>query len=106
MGRRQDLSTKDLDTLLERSIVLGGSLSGLGTKEVERSKNMFVLGLIYWMFDRDIRHTVDFINEKEVLISYEGSCTTCHSSTGSTLSAIQQILKSRVHPTLFVTPQL
>ncbi len=38
--------------------------SGLGTKEVERSKNMFVLGLIYWMFDRDIRHTVDFINEK------------------------------------------
>ncbi len=43
---------------------------------------------------------------KEVLISYEGSCTTCHSSTGSTLSAIQQILRSRVHPSLVVTPQL
>ncbi|NDA48544.1 MAG: NifU family protein, partial [Alphaproteobacteria bacterium] len=25
--------------------------------------------------------------QKEVMISYEGSCTTCHSSTGSTLSA-------------------
>jgi NifU-like protein len=49
---------------------------------------------------------VDFINGKEVIISYEGSCTTCHSSTGSTLTAIQQILKSRVHPALFVTPQL
>jgi len=45
-------------------------------------------------------------NEKEVLISYEGSCTTCHSSTGSTLTAIQQILKARIHPSLFVTPQL
>ncbi len=38
--------------------------SGLGNKEVERSKNMFVLGLIYWMFDRNLEYTVDFINEK------------------------------------------
>jgi NifU-like protein len=49
---------------------------------------------------------VSFNDSGEVIISYEGSCTTCHSSTGSTLSAIQQILKSRVHPTLFVTPQM
>lgn len=42
----------------------------------------------------------------EVLISYEGSCTSCHSATGSTLSAIQNILKARVHPSLFVTPQI
>jgi len=44
-------------------------------------------------------------DKKEVIISYEGSCTTCHSSTGSTLSAIQQILKARIHPSLFVTPK-
>lgn len=49
---------------------------------------------------------VNFVDEREVIISYSGSCTSCHSSTGSTLTAIQQILKSRVHPTLFVTPQL
>lgn len=42
----------------------------------------------------------------EVLISYEGSCTSCHSATGSTLSAIQKILKARVHPSLFVTPKI
>src|SRR3990167_2350287 len=42
----------------------------------------------------------------EVHIAYEGSCTTCHSSTGSTLSAIQQILKARIHPTLSVIPVL
>ncbi len=45
-------------------------------------------------------------DEREVVISYQGSCTTCHSSTGSTLSAIQQILKARVHPSLLVTPQI
>ena len=37
---------------------------GLGTKEVERSKNMFVLGLIFWMFDKPIDYTVKFIEEK------------------------------------------
>lgn len=37
---------------------------GLGNKEVERSKNMFVLGLLYWMFDKSTDYTVNFINEK------------------------------------------
>jgi NifU-like protein len=46
----------------------------------------------------------DFKLDREVVISYEGSCTTCHSSTGSTLTAIQKILKARVHPSLSVTP--
>jgi 2-oxoglutarate/2-oxoacid ferredoxin oxidoreductase subunit alpha len=38
--------------------------SGLGNKEIERSKNMFVLGLLYWMFDRKMDFTINFINEK------------------------------------------
>jgi NifU-like protein len=42
----------------------------------------------------------------EILIAYSGSCTSCHSSTGSTLSAIQNILQARVHPSLTVIPQL
>ncbi len=41
----------------------------------------------------------------KVRISYEGSCTSCPSSAGSTLSAIQRILRSRVHPTLSVVPE-
>ncbi len=49
---------------------------------------------------------VDLKEGKELIIAYEGSCTTCHSSTGSTLSAIQNILKARVHPSLTVTPSL
>jgi NifU-like protein len=42
----------------------------------------------------------------EVWIAYQGSCTSCHSSTGSTLSAIQKILQTRVFPGLTVIPQL
>ncbi len=38
--------------------------SGLGMKEIERSKNMFVLGVLFWMFDVTMDFTIDFINEK------------------------------------------
>ncbi len=38
--------------------------SGLGMKEVERSKNMFVLGLLFWMFDKSMDYTINFITEK------------------------------------------
>ncbi len=38
--------------------------SGLGTKEIERSKNMFVLGLLFWMFDEPMDYTLTFIKEK------------------------------------------
>ena len=38
--------------------------SGLGTKEMDRSKNMFVLGYIYWMYNREIDNTVEFLKEQ------------------------------------------
>jgi 2-oxoglutarate/2-oxoacid ferredoxin oxidoreductase subunit alpha len=38
--------------------------SGLGTKEIDRSKNMFVLGFLYWMYSRSLDQTVKFIEEK------------------------------------------
>jgi len=47
------------------------------------------------------------INEQhELSIAYQGACTTCHSSTGSTLSAIQQILRARLYPKIRVIPHL
>ncbi|MCU0335757.1 MAG: 2-oxoacid:acceptor oxidoreductase subunit alpha [Chitinophagaceae bacterium] len=36
----------------------------MGTKEKDRAKNMFVLGFLYWMFDRDMTSTVNFLQEK------------------------------------------
>lgn len=36
----------------------------MGTKEKDRAKNMFVLGFLYWMYNRDMDNTVDFLTEK------------------------------------------
>lgn len=47
------------------------------------------------------------INEQhELTIAYQGACTTCPSSTGSTLSAIQQILRARLYPQIRVIPHM
>jgi 2-oxoglutarate ferredoxin oxidoreductase subunit alpha len=36
----------------------------LGIKERDRAKNMFVLGLIYWIYNRDLDSTIGFLTEK------------------------------------------
>jgi len=38
--------------------------SGLGVKEIDRAKNMFVLGFLYWMYNRTLDHTLKFLNDK------------------------------------------
>lgn len=38
--------------------------SGLGVKIVDRSKNMFVLGFLYWMYNRSLDNSIDFIKGK------------------------------------------
>lgn len=37
---------------------------GLSMKEMTRCKNFFVLGLTYWMFDRPLEPTINWIHEK------------------------------------------
>jgi len=39
-------------------------VEGLENKSITRSKNMFALGMVYWMYDRSIEHTVEFFNKK------------------------------------------
>lgn len=36
----------------------------MGTKEKDRAKNMFVLGFLYWMYNRNMDNTIAFLNEK------------------------------------------
>lgn len=36
----------------------------MSNKDVDRSKNMFVLGLLYWMYDRPLESTIDFLEQK------------------------------------------
>jgi len=36
----------------------------MGTKEKDRAKNMFVLGFLYWMYNRSMDNTIAFLTEK------------------------------------------
>ncbi len=36
----------------------------MGTKEKDRAKNMFVLGFLYWMYNRDMDNTIRFLKDK------------------------------------------
>ena len=36
----------------------------MGTKEKDRAKNMFVLGFLYWMYNRNMDSTISFLQEK------------------------------------------
>ena len=52
--------TVDVTTLTREAL----KDSGMGTKERDRSKNMFVLGFIYWMYSRNLDTTIRFLGEK------------------------------------------
>lgn len=39
-------------------------IEGLDNKSITRSKNMFALGMVYWMYNRSTDHTIDFFNKK------------------------------------------
>jgi len=36
----------------------------MGTKEKDRAKNMFVLGFLYWMYNREMDNTIQFLKDK------------------------------------------
>jgi 2-oxoglutarate ferredoxin oxidoreductase subunit alpha len=39
-------------------------VQGLDNKSIIRSKNMFALGMVYWMYNRSKEHTIEFFNKK------------------------------------------
>ena len=39
-------------------------VEGLDNKSITRSKNMFALGMVYWMYHRSTAHTIEFFNKK------------------------------------------
>jgi 2-oxoglutarate/2-oxoacid ferredoxin oxidoreductase subunit alpha len=39
-------------------------IEGLDNKSIVRSKNMFALGMVYWMYDRSTDHTTEFFKTK------------------------------------------
>ena len=39
-------------------------IQGLDNKAITRSKNMFALGMVYWLYNRSTEHTIDFFEKK------------------------------------------
>lgn len=84
-----------------------------GWKELPLKKK---LAVIEEVLDQDIRPYIaldaggvivlNLIEDKELIISYQGSCTSCYSSVGTTLSYIQQVIRAKVHPDIVVVPSL
>lgn len=74
------------------------------------------VGCIEDVIEKDIRPYVeldeggvrvkDITKSGVVLIEYEGSCTTCHAASSTTLSAIRSILKAKVHESIEVLPYI
>jgi len=49
-------------TTLSKEAVKG--IEGLDNKSITRSKNMWALGMVYWMYHRSLDHTIAFIERK------------------------------------------
>lgn len=100
---------------LPAPLAMGEVLEGgyPGWESLNRQQKM---ALIEEVIAQDIRpyieldaggvQVIDLLHDHEVHIAYQGSCTSCFSATGTTLSYIQQVLRNRVHPSLLVVPDL
>lgn len=74
------------------------------------------IAVIEEVLDQDVRpyialdaggvEVINLLNDNEVIIAYQGSCTSCYSAIGTTLSYIQQTLRNKIHPQLVVTPDI
>ncbi len=82
-----------------------------GWKELSLKQKLLVIEEVlskeirpYIALDGGGVEVLNLLNDQEVVIAYQGSCTSCFSSTGATLSYIQQVLQHRIYPDLIVVP--
>lgn len=71
--------------------------------------------VLHEVIEKDIRPYIELdaggvdivsIDGYNLKVRYQGACTSCYSATGSTLSAIEHILKGKVHPDITVEADL
>lgn len=110
-----DLPLPDLYVMMPGPHEIGDVVEGgiPGWKEYPLKKK---LALIEDVLDREIRpyialdaggvEVINLLNDQEVVITYQGSCSSCYSSIGTTLSFIQQMLRAKLHPDIIVTPEI
>ncbi|MFZ4099708.1 MAG: NifU family protein [Chlamydiia bacterium] len=81
-----------------------------GWEEMPMERKIQILNQV---LDQDVRPyialdaggiVIQEFNEPILKVRYSGTCVSCPSSIGSTLQAIQQTLRAKVHPDLVVVP--
>lgn len=109
-----DLPLPSAYIALPAPIDIGEVLEG-GYPGWETLSDLQKIAIIEETLTRDIRPYIALdaggvevvsLNGNELFIAYQGSCTSCYSSMGTTLSYIQQTLRAKVHPSILVTPKL
>jgi len=80
----------------------------MGTKEKDRAKNMFVLGFLYWMYDRNMENTIRFFHEKfgkkkEILESNIKALQAGYNygDTTETFTTTYKVEKARMQPGVY-----
>jgi len=113
--RCTDIALRDNYVALPAPMHIGEVLEG-GYPGWEALSKEQKIALIDEIIAQDIRpyieldaggiQVLDLMNGNEVFIAYQGSCTSCFSATGTTLSYIQHVLRSKAHPHLVVIPDV
>ncbi len=77
----------------------------LGIKEKDRAKNMFVLGFLYWMYNRDMVSSIKFLEEKfdkkEVILNSNIKALQAgynYGDTTETFSTTYRVEKAKMQP--------
>lgn len=110
-GQCQDIDI-DVQTPVDALPISDGEMvenwEGLSPAEKLTTLNQILTKEVrpYVQLDEGDVKVTEIKGDFDVVIAYEGACTSCYSATGSTLDAIQSILKARVHPQIRVTPSL
>lgn len=69
--------------------------SGLTVKDIDRSKNMFVLGIVYWLYNRSLDPTIDFLRKKFAKIPDVAEANIKALQDGYTFGAATEIFTER-----------
>ncbi len=112
-----DAVEKCLDLPLPESYVspVPKTIEGDGYPGWEELSHKQKLAVIEQVIQEEIRPYIELdaggievqeLDGMELKIAYQGSCTSCFSSIGATLSTIQEIMAAKVHPDLKVIPDM
>ncbi|MEI6087038.1 MAG: 2-oxoacid:acceptor oxidoreductase subunit alpha [Bacteroidota bacterium] len=100
-----DVTKVDITKLTRESLK---DFTELGVKERDRAKNMFVLGLIYWMYNRNLDTTKEFLKEKfgKKPVIYESNIKVLqagynYGDTTESFTTRYKVEKSKMEPGLY-----